>query len=123
MVTGKFINSNQPIIQAVVGWRQAVQTPYFLLDTGFTGDLQVTPEIARELGLEVSGATKARFADGTLQVVPTASAIANMEGTTNYVQVIISNSIPLMGISFLEKFQYKAIVNCKYKTVNLEKVE
>ncbi len=122
MVHGKFVNTNQPIVSATVAWGQAVQTPYFLLDTGFTGDLQVTPEIAKQLGLEVNGVTRARFADGTLQNVPTASAIADMEGVTNYIQVIISNSIPLMGISFLEKFQYKATVDCKDKTVVLERM-
>lgn len=122
MIRGQFVNKDQPIVPATIAWNQSVQTSQFLLDTGFTGDLQVTPSIAKELGLEVSGVTPAKFADGVLRNVPTASAIADMEGITNYVQVIISNSFPLMGISFLEKFQYKAIVDCRYKTVELNRV-
>ena len=49
-------------------------------------------------------------------------AIAGMEGASNYIQVLISDSMPLVGISFLSKFNYKAAVDCKHKTVMLERV-
>ncbi len=120
MVQGVFYE-NIPLINIVVAWGRSVQAPYFVLDTGFTGDLQVTPKIAHELGLEVSGITPARIANGDTVQVPTALAIASMEGAVNYVQVLISESMPLAGISFLSKFSYKAIVDCKYRTIVLEK--
>ena len=41
--------------------------------------------------------------------VSTALAIAVMEGAMNYIDVLISDSMPLVGISFLSKFSYKAI--------------
>jgi len=53
--------------------------------------------------------------------VPIALAIASMEGAVNNIQVLISKSMPLAGISFLTKFSYKAIVDCKKRTVVLEK--
>ena len=93
----------------------------FILDTGFTGDLQVTPKIASELGLKVIGVTKAQIANGQVVEVQVALAIASMEGVKNYIQVLISESMPLAGISFLSKFNYKAVVDCKYKTVMLER--
>lgn len=122
MVQGTFVDNNIPLIQVVIGWGQAVQAPYVVLDTGFTGDLQVTPQLATELGLEITGVTPARIANGQVVQVPTALALASMEGAVNYIQVLISESMPLAGISFLSKFDYKAMVDCKYKTVVLERV-
>ena len=121
MISGIFVE-NAPYIKIVVGWGQSVQAPFVILDTGFTGDLQVTPQIAKELGLQVIGVTKTQIANGQIVDVPVALAIAAMEGAENYIQVLISNSSPLAGISFLSKFDYKAIVDCKYKKIVLERM-
>src|SRR3989344_9558463 len=121
MISGVFVE-NIPFIKVVVAWGQSVQAPFVVLDTGFTGDLQVTQEIAKELGLRVVGVTKTQIANGQVIEVPVALAIAAMEGATNYIQVLISESMPLAGISFLTKFGYKAIVDCKYRTVALERM-
>lgn len=121
MISGVFVE-NIPLIKVVVAWGQSVQAPFVVLDTGFTGDLQVTPKIATELGLKVVGVTKTQIANGQIIQVPVALAIASMEGAVNYIQVLISNSFPLVGISFLTKFGYKALVDCKYRTVALERM-
>jgi len=121
MILGTFVE-NIPLIQVIVGWGQSVQSPYFVLDTGFTGDLQVTPKIATDLGLNIVGVTPTRIANGQVINTPTALALASMEGAVNRIQVLISKSMPLAGISLLSKFGYKAIVDCKYRTVTLEKV-
>lgn len=120
MVRGQFYE-DIPFVQIIVAWGRAVQTPFFVMDTGFTGDLQVTPEIAKELGLQVTGVTSVRIANGAVIPVPVALALVSMEGATNYLNVLISESMPLAGISFLTKFGYKAVVDCKYRTVTLEK--
>lgn len=120
MVLGTFYE-NIPLIKIVVAWGQSVQSPYFVLDTGFTGDLQVTPKIAKELGLHITGVTPVEIANGDVVQVPIALAIASMEGAVSSIQVLISKSMPLAGISFLTKFSYKAIVDCKKRTVVLEK--
>lgn len=99
-----------------------MQAPFVILDTGFTGDLQVTPKIAKELNLQVVGVTKTQIANGQIIEVPVALAMAAMEGVVNYIQVLISESMPLAGISFLSKFGYKAAVDCKYRTVVLERM-
>jgi len=121
MVSGVFVE-NTPFIKVVIGWGQSVQAPFVILDTGFTGDLQVTPKIAKELGLKVVGVTKTQIANGQIVEIPVALAIAAMEGAENYIRVLISESLPLAGISFFSKFGYKAIVDCKYRTIVLEKV-
>lgn len=121
MIRGVFVE-NVPFIKIVLGWGRAVQAPFVILDTGFTGDLQVTPKIAKDLGLVPSGVTPVRLANNQVINMPTALAVSAMEGVVNYVQILISESIPLMGISFLSKFSYKAIINCKHKTIGLERV-
>ena len=122
MVNGVFVE-NIPFIKVVVGWGQSVQAPFVVLDTGFTGDLQVTQKIAKELGLQVVGVTKTQIANGQVIEVPVALAIAAMEGAVNRIQVLISESMPLAGISFLSKFGYKATIDCKYKAVILERMK
>ena len=121
MISGVFVE-NIPFVKVIVGWGQSVQAPFVILDTGFTGDLQVTPKIAKELSLKVVGVTKTQIANGDIVEVPVALAIAAMEGVENYVQILISDSMPLAGISFLSKFGYKASVDCKYRTVVLERM-
>jgi len=121
-VVGEFVESDKPVVKATIAWNQAVQTPNFILDTGFTGDLAVNPQIASELGLEISGVMPARFAGNTVADVRTATAIAAMEGEQLYVTIAIIDGWPLLGISFLEKFKYRAEVDCKNKTVKLDVV-
>ena len=122
MIKGEFIKENVPIVKASIASGYRAHETYFLLDTGFTGDLQVTPAIANELGLEITGAVNTKIANGEIVAVPTALAFSIMEGITKSVQVLISKSMPFMGISFLKKFDYKAIVDCKNKTVALKRV-
>ena len=121
MVSGNFVD-DIPVVRVAVAWGQSVQTPFVVVDTGFTGDLQVTPKMARELGLQVAGVTKSRIANGQVVDVPTALALAAMEGVVMNIQVLISESMPLAGISFLSKFDYRAIVDCKHRTVALERM-
>lgn len=121
MLQGIF-SGNIPLIQVIVGWGQSVQAPFVILDTGFTGDLQVTPKIAQELGLIIRGVTSTRIANGQIIQVPVALALASMENNTNYINVIISSSLPLAGIGLLTKFSYKASIDCKYRTIVLEKM-
>ena len=120
MVEGKFIETNRPIVQASVAWNQIVQSPYFLLDTGFTGDLVVPLEVARDLGVELNGVTTMKTADNKAVPVMSGTAYGVMEGQQLLITVLVSQGIPLLGIGFSEKFSYKAIVDCKNKTVVLE---
>ncbi len=120
MIQGKFIDGDKAVVPANIAWGPVAQTQYFVLDTGFTGDLIVTPEIAEDLGLEITNMTSAHLVAGEIINLPTATALALMEGEQLYVSVVIAKGWPLLGMSFLEKFNYKAIVDCYKKTVTLE---
>lgn len=80
----------------------------------------VTPEVAKDLGLNVDGVTSAKLAGNKIVNLPTATAIAVMEGQQLYVTVFISEGWPLLGISFMQKFNYTATIDCKNKKVRLE---
>ena len=108
------------MIPAVIAWNLGVQTPFFLLDTGFSGDLAVTEEMGKELGLNFDTVSPMQTATGEIEDMRIATAFATMEGQTLYVTAVLVRSRPLLGISFMQKFNYKAIVDCKNKTVALE---
>ncbi len=120
MIEGYF-DGNAPMVGIVVGSGSIAHIHSVLLDTGFTGDLQITPQLAKELNLMVSAVENMKVADGRVVAVPTAFAFAELEGMKKYVRVLISEGMSLVGISLLSRFQYKAIVDCKYKTVALQR--
>lgn len=120
MVKGLFIG-NIPWVQATIAAANSVQNPHFILDTGFTGDLKVTPKIATDLGLQPTSVMRTRIANGSIATIPTALAVASIEGVVRVVNVLIADGSPLAGIGLLKKYGYKASVCCKYNTVELEK--
>lgn len=120
MIEGYF-DGNVPVVGVTVGSGDVAHVHSVVLDTGFTGDLQITPQLAQDLNLTILLAEKMKVADGRIVIVPTAFAFIELEGIKKYVRVLISESMSLMGISLLSRFQYKAVVDCKYKTVVLEK--
>ncbi len=124
MIKGSFLEElvNIPIVQIVVGWNEMFQDPAFILDTGFTGDLQVTKKIAAELGLVPMAVSHARIADGSTVSIPSALAIVDMEGVTKTVNAMISDALPLVGLGLLTAFGYKATIDCKNREVELQRM-
>lgn len=120
MVEGFFIE-DVPFVRVIVASEYDAQAAVTIVDTGFSGDLQITPEMASELRLETIGTTKARIANGETVRLPVALALAAMEGETQQVEVTIVDSMPLAGIGLFSKFGYTAIVDCKDRVVTLEK--
>ncbi|MDP2910095.1 MAG: hypothetical protein Q8N69_03445, partial [bacterium] len=106
MIKGLF-RWNTPIIKVSIGLGQIMRTPFVVLDTGFTGYLQITSEMAAELGLEQSGILPVRIPTGQIIEFPTALAFADMEGEKKVVEILIADGLPLAGISLLSKFGYK----------------
>src|SRR5436190_1042891 len=110
MVQGIFLD-NAPYIQITLTWNNFVKNYWFILDTGFTGDLQIPYDWARELGITPTSIVPTTIANGQTIQVPNALAIASIEGVSDYVQVALSKGSPLLGINFLTKFAYQAIID------------
>lgn len=74
---GYFIANNRiPKLDIIVAWAQGTQILRSLIDTGFTGALAVPTNIARELGLQVTGIEDVQYGDGSIKPTLTALAIA-----------------------------------------------
>ena len=121
MIKGFFID-NSPWVEVLIRWGDEAQRSLAVLDTGFTGDLQITPKMAQELRLKSSSTINVQIANGQTIKVPVVFAVSSMEGEIKYVQALVSDGTPLVGINFLSKFSYKATVDCKNKIVSLNRV-
>lgn len=120
MIRGFFVG-NVPIIRILVSWEGAKIDTEFILDTGFSGDMQITPDIARHLNISPGTTESIRLASGQICGMQAGVIEVHAEGFIEYAEANISESSPLAGIGFLSKFGYKAIIDCKNKTVALEK--
>lgn len=124
MVLGSFKGSEHqlPYVPTVLSWDKNVQTPSFVLDTGFSGEVAVTAQMAKDLGLIFDSVMTLNVASGAAEVFQTANVFATMEGQTYYMTAVLipKGKRPLLGIKFMEKFRYKATVDCYNKTVRLD---
>ncbi len=120
MITGAFAENSLPYVPIDVLWEDVVQSVLMVLDTGFTGDIKITPEIAQELNLTNFNIVSIKTGDGKVVDLPSYSAIASIPNTKLFVDVIVSEGVPLLGIGFLKKFGCKATVDCKNRVVQLE---
>lgn len=121
MIDGLLIE-NVPWVEIIISWKHAIKRPLAILDTGFSGDIQITPQIAKELGIKATNIVQVQVANGDFIKTPTSLAVISMENESQYAQVLIADSSPLIGIGLLSKFSYKATVDCCNKTVALQKV-
>ena len=120
MVEGEFLQG-LPTVPITLTWKDQHVVLQATLDTGFSGDVHVSKDIAKELSLTITGYSMATLASGKSSKIPYAMGIAAMENAGQAIQVHVSNGIPLIGIGFLSKFGYIATIDCKYKKVHLKK--
>lgn len=86
-----------------------------VIDTGFSGFIQITRDDARELGLSMNrGFVQNEFSDGSRRVLPLADAVALVEGCApipGRVQVSKSPCAVLIGRDFLRKARKALLVS------------
>src|SRR3990167_9054114 len=105
MIKG-IIHNNRPLISLVVGWKLGVQDLIALVDTGFTGELKISPEKAVELGLQITHTEPVTLADEKTVNMQASLALVSMEGVMNVVNVLVSQGIPIIGVGLLRRFGY-----------------
>ena len=120
MLTGQIID-NRPVIQVVVGWKLNVQDLLALVDTGFTGELKVSPNIAQELGLETTDVRTVSLGDGKPTVWGSGLATVSMEGVQKEVSVLIGDGPTIIGVSLLRNFGYTLTMDFQSDTFFLQK--
>lgn len=124
MIRGSFLSDpvNVPVVSLMLKWGDVAVCPVLLLDSGFSGDLKVSSDTASELGLIPEGMQEISIADGSKIEVPVATGYALLEGEILSMSILVGDGAPLVGIGLLTKFGYKASMDCKNRTVELEKM-
>lgn len=120
MIKGTIYN-NRPLISLIVGWRLGVQETVALVDTGFTGELKISPEKALELGLQITHAQPVTLADEKTVTMSASLALVSMEGVMNVVNVLVSQGIPIVGVGLLRRFGYALNMDVQYNSLILQK--
>jgi predicted aspartyl protease len=121
MISGSFLlDQGLPVVPVTILFGKVVLTPYFILDTGFSGDLKIDEDTAAELGIVSPGVGKFTNANGELVLAGTAQGYAEMEGKKAPITIIIKKGAHLAGIGLFSVFGYKAVVDCKKKEAYLE---
>lgn len=120
MIRG-IIQNNQPLILITVVWRGSIQKVVALIDTGFTGDLKLPPEQAKELGLRITHTEPVVLANQQIMGMSVALAYVTMENTKNLVEVLIGNGMPIIGVGLLKRFGYLLNINFRFNTLTLKK--
>lgn len=116
-----FFHGNLAYVDIDLSWGTTTLPETFLIDTGFAGDIMISPILAAQLALDIIGTKNIILADGSVVSVYTASAVINIEGDFNLIEVLISDGIPIVGMEFFVTFGYKLHINCNERTVTLEK--
>ncbi len=120
MIKG-IIHNNRPLISLIVGWELGVQEIVALVDTGFTGELKISPEKVSELGLEVTHTEPVKLADENVVNMQASLALISMESVVNMVNVLISKGMPIIGVGLLRKYGYALNMDVKYNSLVLQK--
>jgi len=120
MIKGTILN-NKPFISLIIGWKLGVQDTIALVDTGFTGELKLSPEKALELGLQITHAERVSLADEKEVYMQASLALVSMEGVVNVVNVLVSQGIPIIGVGILRRFGYSLNMDVKYNSLILQK--
>lgn len=105
MIHGTVSNDN-PYVNILIKWGPAVLNVTVLIDTGFEGDLRISPKVAKELGLVETHTQKIRFGNNVSHTVPTSLVYSEMEGVMASLEVIILPGEPYIGVGFLKKLLY-----------------
>ena len=83
-----------------------------IIDTGFTGFIQLPRSQVLKLGLTADKSTTARVADGSQRTVPLAEAVAFLNGDPISGLVWVSQlNYVLLGMDFLRKIDKALIVS------------
>ena len=115
------VHNNQPLISLAVGWNLSVQEIVALIDTGFSGELKVSPALASQLGLQTTHTEPVTLADETTVNIPASLAVVAMENTKDIVSVLVAQGTPIIGVGLLKRFGYALNINFKNDSLTLQK--
>lgn len=120
MING-VVGNNKPLAPIIIGWRYGVQEVLALVDTGFTGELKVSPQQVANLGLVVTHTEPVSLGDNREVDMQCSLAVVNLEGVANVVNVLIAPGDIIIGVGLLKRFGYILNANFRIDSLSLRR--
>lgn len=123
MIHGYFSpDANLPYIRLGLVFAGRIVQSDFVIDTGFSGDLKIDRQTARELGVLATYETRFVNANGEIVFVEFVQGYAEMENKRVPIRIVIVNGPQLAGMGLFSASGYDVIVSGKNRTARLERV-
>ena len=113
------VHNNYPIIKIKVGWRFEAQEFIAIIDTGFTGDLKLSPKKALGLGLQVTHTESVELGNRQKISMQAALAVVSLEGIQKTVKVLIAPGVSMIGVGLMKRFASTLTIDFKYDVLTL----
>ena len=120
MVKG-LVHKNRPVIKLTVANGLKDKKIIVLVDTGFTGELILSTKEVMDLSISPDRMETVQLANGKPVRMFAGSAEVSMEGIKNSVEVLISDSFPMIGVGLLKRFGYNLNIDFKNDLLVLQK--
>ena len=121
MIQGLLRKDNRPAVPLSIGWSLGIQKIVAIVDTGFSGEVKLPPDIAVELGLTPTHVQAVLLANEQIAEVSASLAFVVIEGEKEEVGVLVAKGMPIMGVGLLSRLGFKLTVDFKARTVFLER--
>jgi predicted aspartyl protease len=124
VIRGHFSNEdNVPYVAVGIFFAGELHYVNCILDTGFSGDLKIDRRTANEIGFsEPVQGYYATNANGERVRAGVVRGYAEMESRRASVGILVVDGAPLVGIGLLTVFGYKITIDCRMKTIYLERM-
>lgn len=77
------------------------QQIYSVIDTGFTGDIMMSPQIIQKLAPQYEGRTQVELADGSVAHIDAYIGLILWHGKSREVRILEAEGTPLIGMDLL----------------------
>jgi len=121
MIQGILRKDNRPAVPLSIGWTLGIQNIVAIVDTGFSGEIKVPPDVANELGLTQTHVQAVLLANEETAEVPASLAFVSIEGKREEVGVLVTKGMPVLGVGLLSRLGFKLTIDFKVRTVILDK--
>jgi clan AA aspartic protease len=101
MIAGEF-RDEHPRVNAILTGADTALEISFIVDTGFAGDVKISPQLAARLNLDYIGAEGRRLADGQETYYPLHAGVIEWIGGPRDVEVLVMKGDLLIGTGLIQ---------------------
>jgi len=121
-IRGSLDSSRSPVVTIAVSAPSGPSTSFdAVIDTGFTGFVQVPEPHAQELGLTPRTASEMQYPDGRIESIPLAWGSVTLAGEVQdrFVHIQHGSDEVIVGVEFLRRFRKTLVLSIADGTVLL----